>query len=149
MTTNIGGVGLKIRVVASSTLPAGYTFTQFADDGDPFDSTGITIAETVMGLNGEMADFAKATPIPASINLMPNTEDDKVMQMLANANRVGKGKRSVRDVIQMTVMYPDGTSRTGTNGRMTNAMIGNSVSSAGRMKSKKYDFMFEGSVGAD
>ena len=81
------------------------------------------------------------------MNVIPDSDDDKNLQVLAEANRVGKGKKSARDVITMTVAYPSGKVVTYTSGAITDAMIGNSVTSAGRMKTKAYAFAFENASG--
>ena len=44
MTQDITAFGLKVRVIASNSFPAGFTVTQFADDGDPFDIPSIKMA---------------------------------------------------------------------------------------------------------
>lgn len=63
--------------------------------------------------------------------------------MLAEANRVAKGKRSALDVITMTVIYPDDSGATYTTGKLTDSMPGKGVSSAGRFKTSAYIFAFE------
>lgn len=146
MANEIGGFGLKVQIIASTSFPSGFTLSQFADDGDPLDLGAIDISEQAMGLNGDMITWSKANPLPVSINIIPGSDDDKNLAVIAEANRVGRGKKSVRDVITMVVIYPDGTSTSLINGKMKNAMFGKSVASAGRMKTKKYDFMFENRV---
>lgn len=143
----IGGYGLQITLRASVTFPIGITLTQFADDADPFDSASIQLADKAMGLNGDLITWSKAVPLPAVLNLIPNGDDDNNMGILAEANRVGKGKRSVKDIITMVVSYPDGRTVTYAPGKLTDAMLGNSVASSARMKSKPYVFAFENKVG--
>lgn len=145
---DISGFGLKVQVVASVTFPAGLTITQFADDADPIDTPSQQLADKAMGLNGDLIGWSKANPILATLNLIPGSDDDRNLGILAEANRVGKGKNSARDVITMTAIYPDGRVITYSNGIITDAMIGNSVASAGRLKSKPYAFAFENKVEA-
>jgi hypothetical protein len=76
--------------------------------------------------------------------VIPNSEDDANLSELYNANRVGKGKSGARDVITMTVAYPDGRTYTLSGGIITDGIAGLPVASAGRMKSKNYGFTFEG-----
>lgn len=143
---DISGFGLQINLVASSTFPAGIPLTQFADDSDPLDLTSIQIADKAMGLNGDLIVWAKANPLPCTLNVIAGSEDDLNLSVLAEANRVGKGKNSARDVITMTIVYPDGRTLTLNNGKITDSMFGNSVASAGRLKSKAYIFSFENKV---
>lgn len=144
---DISGFGLQLRIIASNTFPAGFTVTQFADDGDPLDVPSIQLADKAMGLNGDLIVFSKAMPILLTINLVPNGDDDSNMAILAEANRVGKGKLSARDVITLVAIYPDGKILSLLQGKLTDAPSSNSVSSAGRYKSKAYAFAFENRIG--
>lgn len=141
---DVSGFGLRIRLIASVTFPAGITLTQFADDADPFDLPSIQLADKAMGLNGDLITWRKANPINATVNVVPGSDDDKNLAVLAAANRVGRGKNSSNDVITMVGVYPDGRTVTLSSGAIMDGAPGNSVSSAGRMKSKAYAFAFEG-----
>ncbi len=99
-----------------------------------------------MGLNGDMVSWSVAQVLQVTLNITPNSDDDRNLAILAEANRIAKGKRSVNDEITMSISYPSGESRTLSGGVITDAMIGNSVSSAGRLKSKPYIFKFENQV---
>ncbi|WP_197328960.1 MULTISPECIES: phage tail fiber protein [Ralstonia solanacearum species complex] len=145
---NISGFGLVVQVRASKTFPAGFTVTQFADDGDPFDVPSIQVNDKAMGLNGDLIVWSKANPIAVTLNLIPASDDDKNMSILLEANRVGRGKQSAKDVITLTAIYPDGRTLTLTEGVITDGMPANSIASAGRMKSKPYIFAFENRTGA-
>ena len=145
---DISGVGLQVRVIASVTFPAGFSVTQFADDADPFDIPSIQIADTAMGLNGDMVWWSKAQIIPMTMNVIPNSDDDRNLAVLLEANRVGKGKKPAGDVITVVGIYPDGRSITFPQGKITDGQPGNSIASAGRMKSKAYQFKFENKVSA-
>jgi len=140
---NVGGFGFKAILVGSITFPVGITLTQFADDADPFDSPAIKVKETAMGLNGDLLFWGKATPIPVTLNLIPGSDDDKALQMLAAVNRVGAGKVPVRDEIQASLIFPDGSKIMAINGVLVEAPMASSVSSSGRLKSKSYTFNFE------
>lgn len=140
---DISGFGLKVRLVASETFPSGIDLTQFADDADPFEMPSMQIRDTGMGLNGDLVAWSKATPAKASLSLVPNSEDDVNMAVLFEANRVGKGKQGARDVVTLTVVYPDGSTWTGTEGVITDGMPGRGVASAGRLKTNTYQFAFE------
>lgn len=140
---DISGFGLVINVVASNTFSSGFTVTQFSDDGDPFDAPSIQIADKAMGLNGDLITWSKATPTNVTINVIPGSEDDQNMAALLEANRVGKGKTSARDVITMSTIYPDNSSVTLTEGRITDGQPTKSTASSGRHKTKAYSFTFE------
>lgn len=144
---DISGFGLQIRIIASVSFPTGFTVTQFADDADPFNFPDMQIADSAMGLNGDLIVWSTANPISPVINVIPNTEDDRNLSMLMEANRVGKGKKSVQDNITITAIYPDGRNITLINGKLTNGPAGKTVSSAGRLSTRAYTFAFENKVG--
>jgi len=148
MTTDISGQGLVLNIKAHKTFPTGFIITQFADDADPLDIADIQLAETAMGLNGDMVSWNTANPIPMIISVVPGSDDDKNLSILAEANRVGRGKLSAKDRIIVNIVYPDGDIITLSDGKITNAPITNSVASAGRKKSKTYAFAFENKTGA-
>lgn len=143
MAYDISGFGLRVQLSASVTYPQGVTISQFADDADPFDTPSIQLADKAIGLNGDLIIFAKAVPLGVTINVIPGSDDARALDALAEANRVGKGKTRAADVITMTAIYPDGRTLTMTGGAITDAMPGDSVASAGRLKSKAYMFAFE------
>lgn len=143
MSNDISGFGLRVNLIASSTFPAGFVISQFADDSDPFDLPSIQLADKAMGLNGDMVTWSKPNPIVINLAVIAGSADDRNMAVLADANRVGKGKQGARDLITLVGIYPDGRTITLANGRITDGMIGNSVASAGRLKSKVYSFSFE------
>lgn len=143
---NISGFGLQINILASNTFPVGLLITEFADDADPFDLPSLQIADTAMGLNGDLISWSKANPIKVTLSVIPGSFSDINLAILMEANRVGRGKIGARDIITMTGIYPSGSFITLTNGIITDGMPGNAVSSAGRLKSKTYNFSFENKI---
>lgn len=140
---DISAFGLRVQVTASNTFPAGISISQFADDADPFDSPSLQIADKAMGINGDLITWSKANPIAVTLNVVPNSEDDRNLAVLYEANRIGKGKQSARDTVGITAVYPDGRTVSFTQGKITDGMPANSAASAGRLKTKPYVFTFE------
>lgn len=140
---DISAFGIRLRLTASVTFPAGITITAFADDADALTVEPQEINATAMGVNGDLISWSRANPLPLVINVIPNSEDDRNLQVLLEANRVGRGKRGVRDVIVITAVYPDGSTSTWSNGVLTNGRVGNAIASAGRLQTKPYTFSFE------
>ena len=140
---DISVFGIRVQVVASQTFPSGINITQFADDADPFDAPSMQIRDKAMGVNGDLISWSKANPIGVTLNVVPNSEDDKNLGVLFEANRVGKGKQGARDVISITAVYPDGKTASFSQGVITDGQPANSAQSSGRMKSKAYAFAFE------
>lgn len=129
------------------TFPAGITITNFADDSDPLDFASVKIGDAAMGVNGDLITWAKAVSKPMVLNVIPGSQDDVNLSILANANNASVGKASANDVITATVVYPDASTVTHTNGVITDAMLGKSIASAGRLKTKTYAFAFESNTG--
>lgn len=136
-------IGVSIRCLASESFPAGFTLTSFADDADPFDIPAIDIAEVAMNVNGDMVSWSAPNPITITINVIPGSEDDNNLSVIFEANRAARGKRNARDIITMVASYPDGSSITLSEGKMTNGVPGNSPATAGRIKSKEFSFAFQ------
>lgn len=148
MVNDITGFGTVITIVATNTFPFGFPVSQFADDADPLDMASVQIADTAMGLNGDLITWAKANPLPVVLNVIAGSEDDLNLQILADANRVAQGKSSAYDDITLTAVYADGSIVTYTGGVVVEAMFGKSISSSGRLKSRSYAFRFEQKIGA-
>jgi len=144
---NISGFGLIVNVLASKTFPVGLLLTEFADDADPFDIATLQIADTAMGLNGDLIGWSKPNPIKITLNVIPQSFTDLNLAVLLEANRVGRGKIGARDIITMTAIYPNGSPIILINGFITDGIPGNAVASSARMKSKSYSFSFENKVG--
>lgn len=145
---NISGFGITVSIIASNTFPVGLVINQFADDADPLDVPSLQIADKAMGLNGDLIIWSKANPLNVTLDVIPTSFSDINLAILLEANRVGRGKIPSRDIITMTVLYPAGNFITLTNGAITDGLPFNSVASAGRLKSKSYNFSFENRIGA-
>lgn len=143
MPYDVSATGLSIVIRASITFPSGFSITAFADDADPFDIPDIAIATAAMGLNGDLITFSSPTPITPTLNVIPGSPEDQNLSILYNANRAARGRRVARDIITIIGTYPDGSTTTLTQGKMTSGNPGKSVASAGRIKTKAYTFAFE------
>lgn len=143
MSNDISVFGLRVSLVASETFPGGLDLSQWADDADPFDTPAQQVRDKAMGVNGDLITWSKANPIVMTLSVVPNSEDDKNLAVLLEANRVGKGKTGARDVVDATVVYPDGLSVNFTQGAITDGAMASGAASAGRLKSKTYTFAFE------
>ena len=140
---DISAFGIRVRLVASVTFPAGIDITQFADDADSLDVPQQQIADKAMGVNGDLIVWSTANPLLTTLNVIPASEDDRNLSVLLEANRVARGKRSARDTITLTAVYPDGRTQTWSQGKITDGIPGNALASSGRMKSKPYMFACE------
>lgn len=140
---DVSATGIKATVQSSITFPAGFEVSAFADDADPITSADLQIVEHGMSVNGDLVTWSAPKAIPLTLNVIANTEEDNNLNILYNANRVAKNKISVRDVVTIVLTYPDGTTKTATMGKITNATPIRDVASNGKIKSRAYGFIFE------
>lgn len=141
---NISGFGTVGTLIASNTYPLGIVLTKFADDVDPIDVPSVSIADLTMGVNGDGIAQSKAAALLVNISVIPGTLQDTALSTLLNANRVGIGKISARDVITFTYVLPNSTLNQATffDGIITDGSFGISISSSGRFKTRVYNFKF-------
>lgn len=147
MSQNISGFLSKISIIASNTFPVGIYITDFADDVDPFEFSELTIAETKMAVNGQLLKWTTANAIPAKISVIPDSDSDIQLAILLEQNRAGYGKTDSNDTINMVVVYTNGNVVSFNNGYIVSGPTASGLSSAGRLKSKTYSFMFENKIG--
>jgi hypothetical protein len=140
---DVSAQGFTLVLRASQTFPNGFTITEVADDADPFDIPAVEIASTAMNVNGDLVTWSSPTPMTPTINVIPGSESDKNLSILWGANRAARGKRNARDVITLVASYPDGSTKTFSEGKMTSGMPGGSVASGGRIKTNAYVFAFQ------
>lgn len=147
MVQDISAFGIRANLAASNTYPQGIDITQFADDTDPIDTPDMQIGDKKMSLNGILVVWSTAVAAEVTLAVIPGSDDDTNLAILFEANRVGANKQSARDIITLTVIYPDGSTKQFVNGKITNGMPAKSVASAGRLKTKTYKFAFENLAG--
>lgn len=147
-TQDVSGFGSTITLTATSTYPTGVQVDNFASDTDPFDAESVEIAGQQMGLNGDLIVWAQARGLPFKIAVIPGSQSDIALQILADANRVGPGKGSAGDVINLAVVLPDGATTIYSGGRLLTAPFGRSVAGSGQQKTRQYGFIFASKVGA-
>lgn len=140
---DISAIGVSVRLLAHLTMPAGFTITEFASDADPFDFPEMTIAEAEMNVNGDLVTFSAPTPLLVTLNVIPDSDADRNLSVIFEANRAGKNKFHARDIITLVGSYPDGSSVTLSEGKMLAGVPAKSPATGGRIKSKAYSFAFQ------
>ncbi len=105
------------------------------------------IADTAMGVNGDLIKWSRAISKPLTLSVIPNSLDDVNLAILASNNSASQGTTNAQDVITVSVVYPDGSIITFANGFITDAPFGSSISSSGRLKTKTYSFTFQSVTG--
>lgn len=146
MSNDVSGYGVIVQLLGSTTFPAGITITQFSDDADAVDMPSVQIADKAMGVNGDLITWNKASPLPVTLNVIPDSDNDINLAILAEANRPGQGKVPARDQITLTILYPNGNQVVFSGGIVTDAMFANSIAGSGREKTKAYQFVFQNLV---
>ena len=145
--SDISGNGVQLLLMASNTFPIGFPITQLADDVDPIDFADLQLAETTMGVNGDLISWTSPQPIEFTLAVVPNGIDDIALSVLHEANRASKSKTSAKDSITITIVYPNLRPIVLKNGSIVTGSSGPSISSSGRIKSKSYTFRFEDKIG--
>lgn len=141
-TERISQTGLRARLVASITFPVGIEIVDFADDADPVDVTDIDVLQTAMGLNGNLLVWSSPIQIEPVLSVIPGSRDDVNLSVLLEANRVGAGKQSAEDSVNLTISYFNGDTVNLLDGVIMSGAPFTSVSSDKRGKSKSYKFAF-------
>lgn len=144
---NVSGYGTTISIFASKTFPIGLIINQFADDADPIDVPSLQIADSAMGINGDLIVWSKANPLKLTLDVIAGSFSDLNLAILLEANRVGRGKIGARDVITMNILYPAGNFVVLSNGAITDGLPFSKVQSSGRFAAKSYSFTFENRIG--
>lgn len=139
---NISGSGLVITLIASITFPFGIPLTAFADDADPFDFASTEIGGAAASLNGQIVAWTKPGLVNVTLNLIPGSNEDKLLTILFQANRPATAKLPIQDKITLTGLYPSGALVTITNGILSAGIPGPAVASSARRKTKSYSFLF-------
>ncbi|MBI6542761.1 phage tail fiber protein [Proteus sp. DFP240708] len=140
---DISATGLSLIIQASNTFPAGIPITTFSDDADPLDLPAVDITQTAVDINGNLVSWSAPTPQTVTVNVLAGSEEDENLAILLDANTARRGRRHASDIITLVASYGDGSITTARNGRITNGSRGNSIASAGRLKSKQYTFIFQ------
>lgn len=140
---DVSASGIKLRVIASYTAPAGFEVKRFSDDNDPYDVPEVDIASTGMAINGELVVWSTPAGVSFNISVLPETEEDDNLSRVWTANRVGANKVAIHDIITIIVTLPSGKTKMFTNGSIVSGPPTTSASSDARLKTKTYGFMFE------
>lgn len=149
MANESAGFGSLIQIVASITFPAGFSVTNFSDDADPFDLPTLQITDKTMGVNGDLITWTVAKPVIIAINVIPDSDSDRNLSILFEANRAARNKFVARDIITMSTIYPDGSSTILSTGKCTDFNPSKSLAGSGRLKTRNYMFAFENYTNAN
>lgn len=142
------GSGTLVTILASSTFPVGVYLNEWSYDTDPIDFADLQIMDYKMGMNGQLVVWGTANPIEVTLAPIPGSNTDKQLSILLEANRIGEGKTSARDSLNMTIAYPDISAIVNlSDGRIVSGVPGSGIASAGNLKTKTYKFVFTNKLG--
>lgn len=139
----ISVLGAKAWLTADKTFPAGFAITKFPADSDGIDITEIQMGNAEIGVNGDMITWRTPVANTITISVIPGSDEDKNLQILLDRNRVAKGRMYEQDNITLVVTLNNGTTHTFSNGIITTGELGYSLTSQGKIRTKRYGFMFE------
>lgn len=144
---DVSSIGITVRLTASVTFPLGISFRAFPDDGDIGPSGDNEIAGNASGVNGDLIVWKTVNGIEFNLPIIPNTEEESLLDILYNANRGAKNRFPKKDVIQITTINPvTGVIKTYKNGVIKTGTVGYTYGGDGRIKTKNYGFVFEDAV---
>ena len=144
MAVDVSGFGTAITIISAPTIPQGYELTAFTDDIDVMEIPTMNVVDFSMGVNGDLILNRRPVPIEVTVGVIPNSDDDLILEGLLNANRVAKNKASVKDDITMIIHYPDERGDVILSyGTIVGGDCFTTITSQGRLKSKQYHFVFE------
>lgn len=144
---DVSSIGINIRLIASQTFPLGINLNAFPEEGEngPGDST--EIANNASGVNGDLIVWKVTNGIEYTLNLIPNTEQEALMDTLLQANRGAKNRFPKKDVITIVEINPvTGVIKTYKNGWIKSGPVGYRYGNDGRIRNKAYSFVFEDCV---
>lgn len=139
----ISVLGAKAWLTADKTFPAGFAITKFPADSDAIDIAESQISNAEMGVNGDLITYRTAIAQNLTISVIPGSEEDKNLQILLDRNRAAKGRMYEQDNITLVVTLNNGDTHTFSNGVIVSGELGYSLSSQGKIRTKRYGFMFE------
>jgi len=138
--------GVSYRFISSIIFPAGFTITEWADDSDPFDLPELEIATPSMNLNGDLIVFSKPEPVLITLNVIPDSDADRNLAIVFEANKSGKGRRQAGDICTLIGVYPNGNTTRLSEGKMISGTPGLGVDSSGKGKTASYKFAFQNMI---
>ena len=134
---DVSATGVSIFIKSSVSFPTGFFVEGMADDTDPLAFAEMTVAEADTNINGDLVIWGKPQVMNPTLAVVAGSPADDNLQIMLTARENG-----VREEVEMTVTYPDGSSVTASAGGITTGTKGKSVSSAGRTTTRSYGFAF-------
>jgi len=147
MVQDASAVGISVRLIASITYPAGIQLNAFPEDGETGPNGENEIAGNASGVNGDLIVWKTVSGIEYTLNLIPNTEQEALVDVLFEGNRASKNRFPKKDIITLIVTDPvTGVPKTYKNGVIKNGAVGYRYGGDGRIRNKSYGFVFEDAV---
>lgn len=140
-------IGIRVWLKASKTFPNGIIFRAFPEDGDVGSTGNNEITGNASGINGDLITWCTVNGIELNLPIIPNTEEEALLDLLFEANRGSVSRFPKKDIITMVITNPvTGIAKTYKNGRIKNGQVGYQYGGDGRIKTKTYGFVFEDAV---
>ena len=134
---DISATGFSVFLKSSVNFTNGFLLEGIADDTDPLAFGELTIAEAETNVNGDLVVSGKPQVVNPTIAVVAGSPADENLQVMLSARQNG-----VRETVEITVTYPDGSSFTASEGVLITGTKGKGVSSNGRTATRSYGFAF-------
>lgn len=139
---NVSSFGIQATLISTVTFPYGFQLTKFPDDSDPIQVDDLTVKAFEMLMDGRLITFQVAKPVQVAISVIPGSNDDINLGVILSATQIRAKLIPIPDILILMISYPDGTISTLTSGAMISGPPARSVTSAGRLKTNTYKFVF-------
>ena len=144
---DVSTIGLNIRLVASITYPLGIQLNSFPEEGENGPGDSQEIAGNASGVNGDLITWKTVSGIEYTLNLIPNTEQESLLDVLFQGNRAAKNRMPKKDIITIVETNPvTGAVKTYKNGIIKSGAVGYRYGNDGRIRNKTYGFVFEDAI---
>lgn len=134
---DVSATGVSIFIKSGVSFPNGFIVEGMADDTDPLAFAEMTVAEADTNINGDLVVWGKPQVMNPTLAVVAGSPADDNLQVMLAARENG-----VREEVEMTVTYPDGSNVTASEGVLTTGTKGKGTSSAGRTVTRSYGFAF-------
>lgn len=134
--------GGTIIVSGSNMFQKGIVVGEFSDEGDPFTLNPRKIRDGAMTLQTTAVYWTTAELIRMTVRVVANTPVDTSLRQFFESNAAQSFGSGSKDVVTMTISYPNGSKTTFSNGSCDSYSPAMGAAQSGRLTQSEYSFMF-------
>ncbi len=140
MGSDASGKGTVVILKATKTLGGVPQYLyDTPKDQDPISFEDLDIGDMELGANGNEISWSTSNPAVVTLSVAPNTKSHAILTTYFQAN---SGKSPIRDLFTLIRVMPNGSTFTGSKGRITRGAPGSGLSGEGKNKTVQYQFKF-------